>query len=377
MASPLRILGGCLAIWCALCALPMAAPLAPFEGAQRQKGKQPTLVPFRGDLDAARRSARERNVPMVFHVILEGEDQNDDYRRQVLPNKDLIALSQRALVIVSNNGQHDLRMVKEKVEGVTVERQVCSVYPMFENCHQHRATWDALYHEMKGEDGNLYCPQIRISMPDGSEVYRYASDPPPIGTVLAQLARAQKEAGPGLTAGELLHIKRALADGARCLDGELWPGAWRAHSAVLEVLSKGAFADEAREGAERALAGLDAEIEETRKLLVPGTAAAGYARLLELSADCVETPRARRLAELIRKAERDRTIKEEIDTWKLAQSAEKLWNDAVALLEDGQERKAERIFRRLLRKKYAATPASRRTAERFPEWAAEERASGK
>jgi 23S rRNA maturation-related 3'-5' exoribonuclease YhaM len=83
------------------------------------------------------------------------------------------------------------------------------------------------------------------------------------------------------------------------------------------------------------------------------------------------------VADLVRKAERKREIKEEIETWKLEQSAERMWSQALALLADEQKRKAERLFRRLLRKKYAATPAGLRAAERFPEWAAEERASGK
>ncbi|MDP6764358.1 MAG: hypothetical protein QF860_15970 [Planctomycetota bacterium] len=377
MASPLRRLGGVLAAWCALGgALAIAlAPAGP--GAAGRNGEKPVLAPFRGDLDAARRSASERNVPLIYHVILEGEEQNDEYRDRILPHKELVALSERAVVIVSNNGQHKLKRVTEKVEGGTIERQVCSVYPMFENCHQHRAVWDALYHELKEDDGNLHCPQIRIFRPDGEELYSLASDPPAASTVLAQLKRAQREAGPGLTEGEHLRTKRALADGARCLSGKLWPQAWRAHAGVLEILEQGAFADEARAGAEAALAGLDAELAELGAQLVPGKAAAAYARLVVLTAECADTPRERAVADLVRKAERKREIKEEIETWKLEQSAERMWSQALALLADEQKRKAERLFRRLLRKKYAATPAGLRAAERFPEWAAEERASGK
>ncbi|MDP6409130.1 MAG: hypothetical protein QGI46_07125 [Planctomycetota bacterium] len=377
MGSRLSSSGAILTVLCALSAASEPVHRAPARPAGSQDRVKPVLVPFRGDLDAARRSARERNVPLVYHLILEGEEQNDEYRRQVLPNRELIALSRNAVVIISNNGQHKLKQITEQVEGVRIERQVCSIYPMYENCHQHRAMWDPLYEELKEEDGNLYCPQIRIFMPDGTEVYRLTSDPPPMNTVLAQLKRAQKEAGPSLTEGELLRVKRHLLDGARCLEGRLWMDAWRAHGAVLEILAQGAFADEARKGAEASLAGFDIEIEEVRERLVPGTAAAAYARLVALAADCARTPRERRLADLIRKAERDRAIKEEIETWKLERKAEELWSDALALLAEEQDRKAERLFRRLLRKNYAQTPAGLRAAERFPKWAAEERASGK
>jgi len=384
MDAALRTLGGGTALALALTlvagtsnALASGGPAGQSRGKKEAK-EQVVLRPFRGGLEAARASAKERNVPLLLHVILEGEPQNDDYRDKILPHQELIDLSQRAVVIVSNNGQHDLHTIKETVEGEQVERQACTVYPWFENCHQHRECWDQIYAEWHDDDGDMRCPQTILLLPGGELSYRCNDgDPPPVGSVVIALKKAQKIAGPGLTEGELLHVKRALDRGRQMAAAQKWAEAWRSFQDVLAVATLGLQAEEAEAGSGAALAALNGEIEAARALLVPGKAAAGYARLVELAASTAGLPFEKELSAAIRKAEKQKDIEDEIERWKLEREAERLYAQACELLEQEQERKSEGLFRRLLRRKYAGTEAAKLTAERFPEWAAEEKAKGK
>lgn len=121
------------------------------------------------------------------------------------------------------------------------------------------------------------------------------------------------------------------------------------------------------------MAGLAAETEAAVALLVPGTAAKGYANLLELVEACAGLPNERDLRKRLRDAERAPELREEIARYKLEQEAEALWNEALAQLDAGDERRAERTIARLLKTpKFADTPAAKRAAERFPEWVPEQ-----
>lgn len=329
-----------------------------------------SLVAWKGDIAGARREAAERNVVLLVHIILEDEPQNDDYRNELLPHARLLELSRNAVVIVTNNGQHTQEVVKETVEGVTVERRRCRVYPMFENCGQHNGPWLDIYRELQEETGELRCPQTLIELPGGTQAWRHnVANPPTAAELVGALERAQKAAGPGLSAEQLQTVKKAAADGRAMQRAQAWTSAYRHWQEVLDLTTHGQYADEARAGQEACLAGLAKEVEEIGALLVPGSAARGYARLVELAEASKGLPIEKDLARRIREAERDPKLRDEIARHKLEQEAEALLREGLEQFDAGDERRAQRTIGRLLRTpKYADTPAAKRAAERFPEW---------
>lgn len=363
--SPLPWRSGLLILLALLCRQPptVYAPAPAAQGAA-------SLEAWKGDLAGARREAAERNVVLLVHIILEGEPQNDDYRNDLLPNARILQLSQNAVVIVANNGQHPPQTVREVVDGRPVERQRCSVYPMFDSCVQHTAIWMDVYREWQEETGELLCPQTVIELPGGEQAWRFnVADPPPAAELVRNLDQAQKAAGPGLSAEQLRSVKLAVSNGRAMQSARGWAQAWKHWQEVLALTARGVYADEARAGQEACLAALGAETEQAQALLVPGSAARGYAMLLELAEACAGLPNERDLRRILRDAERIPEVREEIARYKVEQEAEGIWREGLAQLEAGDERRAQRTIARLLRTpKYADTPAAKRAAERFPDW---------
>ena len=326
-----------------------------------------------GDLAGARKEAAERNVVLLLHVILEGEPQNDDYRNDLLPHPKLLELSQRAVVMVANNGQHKLETYIEKVDGLELERRRCSVYPMFESCVPHNAPWLEIYRELQEDTGELRCPQTVIEQPGGELAWRYnVANPPPAAELVQALERAQKAAGPGLTSDQVRAVKSAAFDARNMQRAQGFAAAWKHWQEVLALTQRGVFAEEARAGQVACMEALGAELAAARALLVPGTGAQGYAKLLELLAACAGMPNERELKKEVRDAERNPEVRGEIARYKLELEAEALFDEGVALFDAGDERRAERTIARLLKTpKYADTPAARKAAERFPQWVPE------
>jgi len=341
---------------------------APREAQKRKRSAKAKLEPFIGSLEEAKKASREQNVPLLIHIILEGEPQNDDYRDDIVPNQELIGLSQKAVVIVTNNGDHGRRKITEKVDGERKSRTVCSVYPWFDECAQHREAWPDVYAEYLEESGEMLCPQTVLLLPDGKLSWRFnVADPPPVSQVIAELKRAQKKAGPGLSRDELLRVRTLKVNATRATDGKLWGDAWRAWHEMLAIVAVGLFADEAKAALPRLEKEMQKELEEVLVKLVPGQAAAAYAELEKLAKECAGSPVEDEVRKAMKRAEKDKAIKEEIAAWKLENEAEKLWTEADELLKKGKKREAEKLLKKLLRKKYAATKVAQRVREEFPD----------
>lgn len=354
-------------------ALVFAAPLA-----QKRAKAEPRLEPFLGSLTDAKRAAAERNVPLLIHGVLEGEPQNDEYRDHVLHDAGLIALCERAVVIVANNGEHELETVKETVDERTVERKVCSAYPWFERCDQHRLCWDPIYEEFHDADGDLRCPQTIVLDPAGAIAWhRDDGNAATAGDVTAELKAAQKAAGKGLTVSELAELKNELGQGRLATKDGDPARAWRAFSAANELLASGPYGEESKAGMASALAEMQKRLAAEVARLVPGTAGAAYRALVGLAKAFVDTPLEKDAGAAVRDAEKRKDVSEEVDAAKLEMEAEELWNEAQELEKAGEAKKAERVIRRLLRKRYASTEVAKALRAKYPEWAAEEDAKGK
>jgi len=323
------------------------------------------LKPFIGDLEAAQKEARERNAPLLIHIILEGEEQNDEYRGNLLPNRELIELSEGCVVIVGNNGEHRTIQVTGK-DGE--KRQVCSAYQMFENCGQHRATWDPIYHAYQDDNGELGCPQTVLHGPDGEIAWRHNIRNPPSASEIAKAIKsAKKKYGPSLTADELRTVKGhhiAATNAAKALD---WPTVWERCQAILEISELGVWAEGAKASQAEAIKEMKAQLESLEERFVPGQAAEAWRELTTFEAATRKTPIAREISSLKKKVERDKDIKEELALIKAEMAAEALEAEAESLLRQGEDKKAMRIFKKVLGKRYAETEAAKRVRARFPD----------
>jgi hypothetical protein len=332
---------------------------------------------YTGKYDAARGIAKERNVPILIHIVLEGEAQNDEYRDKILPDRDLVAACANVIVIVANNGKHEKKTIEETVDGKPVKREVCAAYGV-DSCTVHQRFWDDVYREFKEENGELLCPQLVLLAPDGKIARRINTRSVPAATeVLAAIKDAQAKAGPGLTDAELAQVKQLMQEGRVLTAAKSWPDALRAWQKLLAITPKGMWADEAQKSVPVVQAGLDSELARISALLVPGKAADGYRELLEFTKQCAGLPIEKEAKSRLAKAELTKEIKDEIAAYKLDQEADALLTEARGCFDAKQDKKGEHTVRRLLGKRYVSTPAAAKARELWPDWAKEEDAKVK
>lgn len=349
---------------------PRASVAQQRRGKQKAKAKATPLQPFTGELGGAKRLAAERNVPLLIHLILEGESQNDEYRDNLLPHAELSTLSQMTVVLLANNGEHEPKTVTETVEGRRVESQVCSKYSMFTKCADHRAPWESIYVAYHDEKGDIGCPQTILLLPNGDEAWRKNDRNPPSAKELIQaLKDAQKRAGPGLTNAQLKEVKRLRAEAARSTDGKLLGQAWRDWAGVRAIAAAGRYADEAAAGQKALEERMLAELEGLTARFVPGKAADAYAEIYALAREWAESPPAAEAAKAMKRAEKDRAIADEVRAWNLEREASE-WLQSARDAEAASDEKAlKKVLRKLFAKKYAATESQRVAREAFPEHA--------
>jgi hypothetical protein len=358
-----------------------SSPAHPPEQPQQKKKSPPPasaptstarLVLFSGKYPEAKASAKERNVPILIHIVIEGEAQNDEYREKILPEKDLVAACSNVIVIVANNGTHPAKTIEEVVDGKKEKREVCSVYGV-PSCAEHQRFWDDVYREFKEDNGEMWCPQTVILSPDGKIASRLNTrSVPPATEIVAALKEAELKAGPGLTEAQLADVKRLVREGETLSVAKNWPEALRTWQKVLAITSKTSWGETAQKGLETAQTALTTDLERVSALLVPGHAAEAYKQLLELDKQCTGLPIAKDVKSRIAKAESAKDIRDEIASFKLAAEADLLLAEAQGLFDGKQDKKAERVVRRLLAKRFAPTPAAAKARELWPDWAKEE-----
>jgi hypothetical protein len=372
----------------ALCLLPLLHP----QGTQRGKDKKkeppkasaaaaaPRLQVQTGKLADARKLARERNAGLLIHVLLKDmESENVEYRTKFLQDPALLVACERLLVLISDNGQHPSKTVEETVEGRKVTRNVCSVYPWFETCGQHQINLNDLALEYRDEDGSMRCPQTLLQAPDGKILARIntsgVGDP---GEILVGIDELVKQFGPGLLEAEWLQVSRALEQARAAQAAKAWPEALREWSRVRALSPLSAYGTEAGKALPEVEQVLAAEIERVCAGFVPGSAAAAWKRLTELQRACAGLPVEKDIVARLKKAEARKELQEELATVKLEAEAEALLTSAQELADAKKDKELEKCVRKLLGKRYAATPAAERARTLWPEWAADEvRKSGK
>ena len=251
------------------------------------------LSPHLGDLESAQKEALERNAPLLIHVILEGELDNDGYRDQILTDKELVKLSEGCVIIIGNNGDHPQTTITEKVRGESRKRTACSVYRMFENCAQHRATWDPIYQKYRSDNGDLGCPQTILHAPDGEIAWRHnVSHPPAASEITKAIKSAQKKFGKSLTANELRTVKGhhvAATNAAKALD---WPKVWGRCQEILDISEFGVWAEGAKSSQADALKKMESTLKTIEESFKPGQVAMAWRTFTAFETATRKTPLA-------------------------------------------------------------------------------------
>lgn len=365
-----------LALSCSLVSLGGAAsePASP-----QQKGKtksQKSVLWFEGEWAEAKKQAAERNAPIVVCCALDEEPDNEAFREAALGSKALAAFSTHCIVVPANNGTHRLTRQKRVIDGEKKEVEVCSAWHT-RSCRGHQLSWDKLYQEFvldwadeeDGEEGaDWKLPEVIVIKPSGEFYGRYGQ-----GTIPAEddfvyaIEDIQQEFGYGLTASELGLIKGALGKALQAEKGKRWGDAYRHWDAVLAVSSKGQWADQARLNQPAALEGMQAQLAEVLLLLKPETIETGFRRLVELEVSVAETPLAKEVGSTIKRTEKDKVLKPATQKVRTELKAEAFLEEAKALDRSGERKKAVRIAKKLLGKKYKETPAAKQALDLFPE----------
>jgi hypothetical protein len=147
---------------------------------------------------------------------------------------------------------------------------------------------------------------------------------------------------------------------------------------VRELNPLSVYGAEAARSLSEAQQALAAEIEATCKGFVPGNAGATWKALTELQRACAGMPVEKEITARLKQAETLKEIQAEIAGVKLEVEADALLRTAQEQADSKKDRELEKTVRKLLGKRYAATPAAGRARALWPEWADDEaRKSGK
>ena len=351
-----------------------SAPIGTEAGiAQGRRGKKTPpgpalLLPFAGDLDAARKEAHARNVPLLIVACVEDEPQNDQQRDYLYGSERLRRASTGFVLLVGNNGEHSRRkfQVGKDAEGKPIQRELCSAFRT-PTCKMHQETMDALFNTFH-EEGLFACPYVLVCTPDRKPYERLTEDPAdPVedSKILGSIGKAAKLAGPGLSQEELANVRLHSDRGRILCEAGDFVGSWRSWTQVLEITQAPQYAKPAAEGQQKALEGMQGERDALVEALEQGRVVEGYEKLLGLRESYEGTPLAKDIPRLIKKYERDKRTKEAIARHLRLKKAQGMWDEAQVLIKDGKQRPAEKIIRLLIRK-YADTPIGAQARELYP-----------
>ncbi len=348
----------------------LGSAAAPIAFAQKGGAKPVVTAPivwYEADIASAQVEATERNVPILVFSIKEAEDENDRFRDDVLAEKQIPALVERAVLLLVNDGEHPPRVVEEKVEdGTTRGRRYCSVYGT-EGCDGHRRNWDRVYLDygaVGSPDGGWKLPEVFVLKPNGALHERHnEGNPPRMEPILASFEKAVKEAGEGISKPELDTVKAALEQGERAIKARQWQQAWRAYSSVLAITTATRWAERARAESEVVVTALRGELDALVPLLTAEKITESYPALVRLGRECEGTPVAKEVKTHVDRVEKDKALKETIAPLKVELEAESLWEEYDALKRAGDEAKARAVLKKLRGAKYAETKAGKRARE--------------
>lgn len=186
---------------------------------------QGTKIPWwAGTYEAAFAEAKERNVPVVFVFIQDGEEANERVVSGVFSDNDYRKAMRDVVPIVLSHDQH--RLVNETIDGEV--KAVCSKFGGCP-CEAHKRLEMDARADFVGEE--VKTPQHVFVLPTHEVVDRMIDVFPPAAYV-DMIRKAQKKLGRGLGYEAYRAGKKALADVAKLLDAKEWTAALKAVKAV-------------------------------------------------------------------------------------------------------------------------------------------------
>ena len=107
---------------------PSAIALVALSGSPPLADDRPRPEAFLGSLEAAQELARELNTPFVVIVVQEGEEANERFRDGLLLTDEFTDAMSGALVLLVNDGAHEMVSKRVVVDSERREIQVCGVF---------------------------------------------------------------------------------------------------------------------------------------------------------------------------------------------------------------------------------------------------------
>jgi hypothetical protein len=192
-------------------------------------------------------------------------------------------------------------------------------------------------------------------------------NPPAASEVSKAVKDAQKKAGKSLTADGLRTVKGHHIAATNAAKAEDWPTVWSRNQAILELIDVSAWAEGAKTAQANALGKMRAHLASLEEQFKPGQVATAWREFSLFVTAIAKTPIAREVALLKKRIERNKDLKEELAAIKAELAAEELEVEAEALLRKDEERKAMKLFKKILGKRYSGTETAKRVRERFPD----------
>ncbi len=340
---------------------------------KEQKAPKPERMDYWiGDLDAARKNAQERGVPVLILAILHEEEASDRFAEQIYDNKALAEATQNAIVVLVNNGTHALRERTFRENGEKVTREVCEMFGT-KNCSVHQKNWDAVYRDYVlafDPEGDWHLPEAIVLDPQLEIDDRIGEGHPPEDSAITSSLRSiVKKFGEGLTSEGLRTVKAAGEQAKKLGRMEKWAQAWREWQKVLDLTTTGPFGEEASAGQVAVLGKMRERMDAIVALLTPDTIRDGFQQLLATETDYAGTALAGPIADTIKRAEMDKRFNQAIGQTRTEQKAAGIWAEAQELLRSGERKKALRVAKKLLGRKYKETPSAAEALKTFPELA--------
>ena len=347
--------------------------LCPLALAQRQS--ESLSIPWHaGDLSSAREEARARNTPLMVFSLLDGEEESRRFRDALLKSRELLTRAEGSVLIVVNDGDHKQEaVVRTQADGSRLELQLCKFLGT-RGCAPHQRNWDEVYLEYGASatrDGAWKLPEALILKPGGELHTRHnQGDPPPLNEVLAAAEKLARELGVGLSRNQWRGIEASVKAAENHLKAKEHGAAWRAFARTRALAQKGlppAWAARIAPSEQAALEALRARLALLQPSLTADSIEESYPRLLDLIDECFETPLSPELLSVRRDLQKDPDLREAIRSIDREREAQGLLREARELLDAGEEARGKRILRRILSKKYAATPTAGRVRELYPD----------
>ena len=326
---------------------------------------------FHGKLSEAQAEAKERNVPLVVCCVLEGEEASGRLREALSEDKSFSSLTEGAILLVANDGDHEQREIKVKnAAGKRVKKSVCSAFGT-DDCDSHKLHWDTVYKDYVMPDGGEWMlPDIYLIRPNGKLERRFlkgsyddSGGGPPVSTVAREVETFKKILGPGVRKEDLADLRREVTMALAMARAKLWADSWQAWSNVSGLAPGGPHAEAAKSGMELALTEMRLTLEIQVKRLVPATLEDAYRRVRAMDFD--KSPIEREVGRVLSAARRDPALKARLAEIDLVLEAEELLEDLEEALQAKNTSLGKRLLRKLVGKKLGHTPAAETARVRY------------